>query len=106
MVQDANQFTKEGLTHSYQNCLTFTWIKERIQQKNCLSIYGFLILKKRRSLLIHLKIKNIRKLILPLNGQPIRISKINMFNSINVRANNFRVKMHELFKSVIDVFTA
>lgn len=33
MIQDANQFSKEALTHSYQNCLTFPWIKERIQQK-------------------------------------------------------------------------
>ncbi|AAO89703.1 carbonic anhydrase [Coxiella burnetii] len=38
MIQDANQFSKEALTHSYQNCLTFPWIKERIQQKK-LSIH-------------------------------------------------------------------
>lgn len=41
MIQDANQFSKEALTHSYQNCLTFPWIKERIQQKKI--VYPFMV---------------------------------------------------------------
>ena len=52
MSYDANQFSKEALTNSYQNCPTFLWIKERIQQKSVYPFMVFLILNKRRSLLI------------------------------------------------------
>jgi carbonic anhydrase len=32
-VHDKDIFAKQALSHSYQNCLTFPWIKERIEQK-------------------------------------------------------------------------
>lgn len=31
--QDIDSFAKSALSHSYQNCLTFPWIKSRIDQK-------------------------------------------------------------------------
>jgi len=37
-MHDANEFTKSALIHSYQNCLTFPWIKERVMRKD-LSIH-------------------------------------------------------------------
>ncbi len=37
-VKDADELGKQSLTHSYQNCLTFPWIKDRIKQKK-LSIH-------------------------------------------------------------------
>ncbi|MGB6975905.1 MAG: carbonic anhydrase [Gammaproteobacteria bacterium] len=33
IIQDVNEFAKQALTHSYQNCLTFPWIKERLMNK-------------------------------------------------------------------------
>ena len=32
-VQDINTISKQSLHHSYQNCLSFPWIKERIKNK-------------------------------------------------------------------------
>lgn len=32
-IQNANEFAKQALCHSHQNCLTFPWIKDRIKQK-------------------------------------------------------------------------
>jgi carbonic anhydrase len=32
-IQDADACAKQALTHSYENCLTFPWIKERVTQK-------------------------------------------------------------------------
>ena len=32
-ILDADTFAKQALSRSYQNCLTFPWIKERVQQK-------------------------------------------------------------------------
>ena len=32
-VKDIDAFAKQALTYSYQNCLTFPWIKERVRQK-------------------------------------------------------------------------
>lgn len=32
-MKDINTFAKQALSRSYQNCLTFPWIKERVQQK-------------------------------------------------------------------------
>ncbi len=31
--RDANEFAKQALNHSFQNCLTFPWIQERISKK-------------------------------------------------------------------------
>lgn len=33
---DANLFAQEAILHSYQNCLTFPWIKQRVQQHKLL----------------------------------------------------------------------
>ncbi len=35
-VTDADEFAKKALLHSYKDCLTFPWIKERIEQKKLL----------------------------------------------------------------------
>lgn len=32
--QDVNDFAKQALIYSYQNCLTFPWIKQRLTEKN------------------------------------------------------------------------
>jgi carbonic anhydrase len=32
-IKDANEYAKQALIHSYENCLTFPWIKERMMQK-------------------------------------------------------------------------
>lgn len=32
-VQEINECAKQALTYSYQNCLTFPWIKERVMKK-------------------------------------------------------------------------
>lgn len=37
-TQDINTFAKQALFHSYQNCLTFPWIKDRVM-KNILVIH-------------------------------------------------------------------
>lgn len=37
-IQDTNEFAKQALLHSYQNCLTFPWIREAIAEKK-LSIH-------------------------------------------------------------------
>jgi carbonic anhydrase len=33
-VQDSNYYTQLALTHSYQNCLTFPWIKKGVEEKS------------------------------------------------------------------------
>lgn len=37
-LKNSNEFSRRALIHSYQNCLTFPWIKERVMQKE-LSIH-------------------------------------------------------------------
>jgi len=32
-IKDSNAFAKQALANSYQNCLTFPWIKERVEQQ-------------------------------------------------------------------------
>ena len=32
-TQDSNECAKQALAHSYKNCLTYPWIKERMEQK-------------------------------------------------------------------------
>ena len=32
--EDADDYAKLALNHSYHNCLTFPWIKDRVQNKN------------------------------------------------------------------------
>jgi len=38
VVQECDYYTKLALTHSYQNCLTFPWIKKAVEEKS-LSIH-------------------------------------------------------------------
>jgi len=39
---DVNTYAKEALSHSYRNCLTFPWIRERIEQNAlCIHLWFF-----------------------------------------------------------------
>jgi len=45
-VQDANEFAKQALLHSYENCLTFPWIKERLDNKTLIIHLWFFDIKE------------------------------------------------------------
>lgn len=45
-TKDVNAFAKKALFHSYQNCLTFPWIKNQVEQKNLFIHLWFFDIKK------------------------------------------------------------
>lgn len=46
LIQDNNEYAKQALIQSYQNCLTFPWIKERVSNKELQTHLWFFNIKK------------------------------------------------------------
>jgi carbonic anhydrase len=61
-VQNANEFAKQALIHSYENCLTFPWIKERVTHKNLFIHLWFFDIKESQILAYSFTDKRYRKL--------------------------------------------
>lgn len=45
-TKDIDEFAKQALLHSYKNCLTFPWIKNRVEEKKLLIHLWFFDIKK------------------------------------------------------------
>lgn len=51
-INDVNAFARQALSLSYQNCMTFPWIKERVEQKK-LSVHLWFFDIKEGEILVH-----------------------------------------------------